>query len=52
MVILAPISQLGCRRASALVTPSREANDLPLKGPPEAVKMTFSMGLWVSPARH
>ena len=52
MVILAPMSQLGCFSACAFVTLRSSSRLFPRNGPPEAVRMTFSMGLRTSPARH
>ena len=52
MVILAPMSQLGCFRAWALVTASICWAERPRNGPPEAVRMIFSMGFCSSPTRH
>ena len=45
MVILAPMVQLGCFNACARVTFANWSFVNPLKGPPEAVKIIFSMGL-------
>ena len=41
MVIFAPMFQLGCRRASALVLPRSSSVFIPKKGPPEAVSRIF-----------
>ena len=51
IVILAPMLQFGCFRASLAVTVSRNFLSLPLNGPPEAVSMMRSIGL-LSPTRH
>ena len=52
IVTLAPICQLGCFKASAGVTFSKKARSFPRKGPPEAVKISFSALLRLSPAKH
>ena len=52
IVIFAPISQLGCFRACVLVTVFSCSNVYVRKGPPEAVRITFSIGLPTSPAKH
>ena len=39
MVIFAPMFQLGCLRATALVLPRSSSVFMPKKGPPEAVKL-------------
>ena len=51
IVILAPMLQFGCFRASLAVTVSRNFLSLPLNGPPEAVSMMRSIGLF-SPTKH
>ena len=51
IVILAPMSQVGWRSASALVTCSSCSMVKLRKGPPEAVSSIFSMGFWSSPTR-
>ena len=51
MVILAPISQVGWRSASALVTCANCAAVKVRKGPPDAVSRILSMGLASSPTR-
>ena len=52
MVILFPISQLGWLSACFFVTFCKNSEPFPLKGPPDAVKKIFSIGLCISPARH
>ena len=39
-VILGPIVQLGCRRASALVMRPTSSRPIPRKGPPEQVRIS------------
>ena len=52
IVIFAPIDQFGCFNAWALVTWANCSRLKPRKGPPEAVNITFSIGLWDSPTKH
>ena len=52
IVILAPMSQLGCFKACALVTVASCSIVQVRNGPPEAVSITFSTGLPISPAKH
>ena len=53
MVILGPIFQLGCRRASALVTDFNSSALLPKKGPPEQVKISRRISRFSpAPMRH
>ena len=52
IVILAPMSQLGCFSACALVTVVSCSIVQVRNGPPEAVSITFSIWLPISPARH
>ena len=52
MVIFAPISQLGCFKACTFVTVFNCSSVYVRKGPPEAVSITFSIGLPTSPAKH
>ena len=52
MLIFLPISQFGCFRASFLVTLINSSLFLPLKGPPEAVNIIFSISLCLSPFKH
>src|SRR3569833_963936 len=47
--IFAPIDQLGCATACSTVAPDISANVLSRKGPPDAVRMTFSTSLAPSP---
>ena len=51
MVILAPMSQVGCLKASATVTVSSCSWENLRKGPPDAVSSIFSMGLSSSPTK-
>ena len=51
IVIFAPMDQLGWCNACALVTCASCSSENVRKGPPEAVRIIFSMGL-TSPARH
>ena len=52
IVILFPIIQLGCFKASSFVTFLRKSKFLPLNGPPEAVKISFSIDSLFSPCKH
>ena len=52
IVILAPISQLGCFRARAAVTFANSSMGVVRKGPPEAVRRILSMALPSSPTKH
>ena len=52
IVILAPISQLGCFKARAAVTPANSSIGVVRKGPPEAVRRILSMALPSSPTKH
>ena len=52
IVILAPMSQLGCFKACVLVTVASCSIVQVRNGPPEAVSITFSTGLPISPAKH
>ena len=52
MVILAPMSQLGCLRACSRVACWSCSMLQVRKGPPEAVSSIFSIGLFASPAKH
>ena len=52
IVIFAPISQLGCFKACVFVTDFSCSRVQVRNGPPEAVNITFSIGLPTSPAKH
>ena len=52
MVILAPISQLGCFSAWALVAPAIFSLSQVRKGPPEAVRWIWRRGFPSAPSRH
>ena len=53
MVILGPIFQLGCRRASSLVTLPSCSRSMPKKGPPEQVRINRrTSALSRTPIRH
>ena len=52
MVIFAPILQLGCLSACSFVTFSSCAMSQVRNGPPDAVSISFSTLLPISPARH
>ena len=52
IVILAPISQQGCFKASFLVIFFRYSASLSTKGPPDAVRIIFSMESCSSPCKH
>ncbi len=51
IVILAPISQLGCFKARAAVTFANSSMGVVRKGPPEAVRRILSMALPSSPTK-
>ena len=52
MVILCPMCHLGCFKASLLVTCAICSAVNFRNGPPDAVKMIFSIGLSPSPTKH
>ena len=52
MVILAPMSQLGCFSACSRVACCSCSMLQVRNGPPDAVSNSFSIGLWASPAKH
>ena len=52
MVILAPISQLGCFKACFGVALPSSSLVLPKKGPPEQVSRIFSTESSASPTKH
>ena len=52
MLIFAPMSQVGCWRASEAVTPRRSLAVLPRKGPPDAVSTIRSTESRGWPSRH
>ncbi len=52
MVILGPMDQVGCLRASAAVTLASSSRPMPKKGPPEQVSQTLWTSHLRSPTRH
>ena len=52
MVILAPMLQLGCLSACSFVTWANSSFVNVRNGPPDAVRISFSTLLCISPARH
>ena len=52
IVTLFPIIQLGCFKASSFVTFLRKSISFPLNGPPEAVRISFSIDSFFSPCKH
>ena len=52
IVILFPIDQFGCFKASSSVTSAKSFLFFPRNGPPDAVRIIFSISLWCSPFRH
>ena len=52
MVILDPMHQFGCCKASSFVAWARKSKSRSRKGPPEAVRIIFSTEFPSSPARH
>ena len=52
MVTFGPIDQFGCDKACSMVTFTISATDISRKGPPEAVRIIFSISAWFSYLRH